>query len=96
MDKRFMKRIYCISDWYQYALIEATSPLAALRKHFGVDYVCLDNSKLTANTVVSAMCCEYKHYAETCLEALSCDVDRVLWMDQYEYTLRFQSISSKN
>ncbi|MCC2524464.1 hypothetical protein [Vibrio coralliilyticus] len=85
------KHLYCVSNWTYYALVTASSPLAALQSYFHTPYVLLDNDQLTDTSVVSAMCCEYKHQVETRLEALACDADRVLWMDQYPETLRFQS-----
>ncbi|MBU2897666.1 hypothetical protein [Vibrio hepatarius] len=83
--------LYCISNWFSYFLVEANSPLEAIAKEYSREYRYLDNESLSDDTVVSVMCCEYKGYVETCLEQLAFDADRVLWMDAYPETLRFQS-----
>ncbi|RSD30330.1 hypothetical protein [Vibrio pectenicida] len=89
------KTLYCISDWLTYFLIRADSPQAALKEAYNRDYKLLDNKAVTEDTVVNAMCCEYKGYVETVLEGTQMDADRVLWLDSYAETLRFQLLSSK-
>ena len=82
--------IYCVTDWFSYFLVEADSPLEAIAKKYSRHYRYIDNKLVSEDTVVSVMCCEYEGYAETCLEKLAFDADRVLWMDSYPGTLRFQ------
>ena len=84
------KNFYCVSNWHTYFLVHANSPHAALKEAYKRDYKLLDNNALTEDTVVSAMCCEYKGYVETVLEATQMNADRVLWLDSYEETFRFQ------
>ncbi|MEL7385279.1 MAG: hypothetical protein AAGJ88_16980, partial [Pseudomonadota bacterium] len=50
----------------------------------------IDDSEINDDTVVHAMCCEYKANVESALESLSRDIDRVLWLDAYPNTLRYQ------
>ena len=83
--------IYCVTDWYSYFLVEAHSPLEAIAKKYSRNYRYIYNKLVSEDTVVSVMCCEYEGYVETCLERLAIDADRVLWMDAYPETLRFQS-----
>ncbi|EEX94058.1 hypothetical protein VIOR3934_08386 [Vibrio orientalis CIP 102891 = ATCC 33934] len=91
MDKPLS--LYCVSNWYDYALVEAESPYAAVQARYGREYRPLKSDSVTQDCVVHAMCCEYRGYVETILERFRLDIDRVLWLDWYEDTLRFQLIS---
>lgn len=84
--------LYCVSDWQTYQLILAKSPEEALFQIYKKHYNMIDNFLLNEETVVHAMCCEYKGYAETILERYTSDIDRVLFLDSYENTLRYQAI----
>ena len=83
-------KLYCISNWFSYFLVEADSPLEAIAKKYSRHYRNIDNKLVSEDTVVSVMCCEYKGYVKTCLKKLTFDADRILWMDAYPETLRFQ------
>lgn len=85
-----IKKYYCISNWHSYFLVEASSPFEAIASKYNGTYRYIGDEILSDDTVVSVMCCEYKGYVESCLEALTLDVDRVLWMDAYPETWRFQ------
>ncbi|WP_081455037.1 hypothetical protein [Vibrio caribbeanicus] len=89
-EARPIKKYYCISNWHSYFLVEASSPLEAIASKYNGTYRYIGDEILSDDTVVSVMCCEYKGYVESCLESLTLDVDRVLWMDAYPETLRFQ------
>ena len=83
--------LYSVTDWQSYYLVEAASPRDALGRVYGIKhYTLIDNATLTEETVVHMMCCEYRWYAETILESLNHDIDRVLWLDANPDTLRYQ------
>ncbi|MEX0335911.1 hypothetical protein [Vibrio tubiashii] len=83
--------LYCVTNWRDYSLITAKSPMAAIQSLYGRHYQRLDNQTLTQDCVVHVMCCEYHGYVESNLERMHRDIDRVLWLDMYQNTLRFQS-----
>ena len=83
--------LYCVTNWRDYSLITAKSPMAAIQSLYGRHYELLDNQTLTQDCVVHVMCCEYQGYVESILERMYRDIDRVLWLDMYQDTLRFQS-----
>ncbi|UPQ89903.1 hypothetical protein [Vibrio sinaloensis] len=83
--------LFSVSDWRSYHLVRAISPQDALKQAFGDKlFQIIDNSELNDDTVVHAMCCEYKAEVESALESLYRDLDRVLWLDAYPNTLRYQ------
>lgn len=84
--------LYCVSNWQSYLIVRANSPIEALHQTYQKSYRFIENSNVHHGTVVHAMCCEYKGYAETVLENLSSDIDRVLFLDAYTNTLRYQVI----
>lgn len=84
--------LYCVSNWHDYSLIEGASPHAAIEAQYGRQFRLLKSDNITFDSVVHAMCCEYRGYAETILERMNTDIDRVLWLDEYQDTLRFQLI----
>ncbi|KOO14390.1 hypothetical protein AKJ18_13890 [Vibrio xuii] len=87
--------LYCVSDWRSYHLVQASSSLEALFRAYGKQYQPIDNSKLNEDTVVHGMCCEYVGDIELLFEILTLDIDRVLLLDAYSRTERFE-ILSKN
>ncbi|NOH73413.1 hypothetical protein F0225_19055 [Vibrio pectenicida] len=78
-----------------YALVEAPSPIDVINHMCSGAYHCLDNRFVSDNTVVNVMCCEYTGYVEVCLGNMDMNVDRIIWMDEYPDTLRFQSCTAK-
>jgi hypothetical protein len=84
-------KLFCVSNWYDYALVRALSPQAAVHQRYSSKtFVLLDNLHVDEDTAVSAMCCEYSGFVEDCLEQCQHDMDRVLWLDMYPDTLRYQ------
>lgn len=87
--------LYCVSDWHSYHLVQASCSLEALFRTYGKQYQPIDNSKLSDDTIVHGMCCEYVGDIELLFENLTLDIDRVLLLDAYSETERFE-ILSKN
>lgn len=83
--------LFSVSDWHTYHLVQASNPSDALMQVFGdKQFQIIDDSEINDDTVVHAMCCEYKANVESALESMSRDIDRVLWLDAYPNTLRYQ------
>ncbi|KOO14417.1 hypothetical protein AKJ18_13525 [Vibrio xuii] len=85
--------LYCVSDWSSYHLTEANSSLEALHKTYGRQYKLIDNALVTDRTIVNGMCCEYVGDIELLFENLTLDIDRVLLLDAYKHTERFEVLS---
>ncbi len=84
--------LYCVSNWYDYHLISASSPVEAISLVYGVknSYELIDNNVLSDSTVVALMCNKYFGFVEHTLENLPSDMDRVLWLDCHRDTIRFR------
>ena len=83
--------LYCVTNWRNCSLVNAKSAIEAIHSIYGRHYQLLDNQVITQDCVVHVMCCEYQGYVEAILEHMYSDIDRVLWLDMYQNTLRFQS-----
>lgn len=83
--------LYCVTDWYNYQLVEANSPLHAaqqLTKRHDIREIHSD--ELTQSSVTCAMSVRYEGYIEGVLESCSDDMARVLILNQYKHTHHFQ------
>ncbi|NVD07897.1 hypothetical protein FCU94_13480 [Vibrio sp. JPW-9-11-11] len=83
-------KLFSVTDWKSYYLVKANSADEAVKNTYSKTFTRIDNSTLTDETVVHAMCCEYQAGVETILESMTQNIDRVLWLDAYPDTLRYQ------
>lgn len=81
-------RTYAVSDWSNYKLVDANSPILAARA--------IKDSPLTwiahpsDDTVTHVMVVEYSGYNETILMKCSDDMQRVLILNELDNTYHFQ------
>ncbi|GMQ49682.1 hypothetical protein VB10N_46810 [Vibrio sp. 10N] len=84
--------IFCVSDWFNYKLVEASSALeAAIILTSDIRLRKIPSIELNGASVVCAMCAPYEGRLKVTMEAYSDDMARVLILDSFESTTYFTS-----
>ncbi|EKO3569964.1 hypothetical protein P0F09_003203 [Vibrio metschnikovii] len=81
-------KLYAVSDWRNYWLIKSTSPAKAVIDALGTSMSWIENPD--DNDVVNCMVLIYSGAHESILEAMPCDFDRVLYLNDCPDTYHFR------
>ena len=81
-------RLYAVSDWRNYWLIQSTSPAKAVIDALGTPMNWIEHPD--ENDVINCMVLIYAGVHESILEAMSCDFDRVIYLNDCPDTYHFR------
>lgn len=85
------KKLFCVTDWKSYAIVEAESHESAISLVFiRKSYRCIPHQELTESSVTHAMSCEYSGIIKFLLEKCRSNLDKVLIMGNRPETQHFQ------
>ncbi|WP_172380961.1 hypothetical protein [Vibrio sp. Vb339] len=86
-----VQKLFFVTDWKSYAIVEAESHELAISCVFNKKrYICIPQQELTELTVIHAMSCEYRGLIKFMVEKCGSNLDKILVIGNRPETQHFQ------